>query len=297
MSDTNLPVPCDVPIALIPHPTTRRPRRPLLMRGFVCGLALALALGLTLLLTDRRGGGGAPMVFVGPVIVAEPSTPTPLPIQVGPPELLPGQGWIRIVGLPPLASLSEGHAIAPGSWAVPLMRLLGLVITAPSGEGIRSSVHIALMSPRGSVLAEAQSMLVVMPASRFLPTSTSTRSGIAAPSAAECPEVAAGRRPHAKPEPARHLSEQARRRRAEILVQTGDKRLVEGNVAAAREFYRRAAEMGWSPGALALGVTYDPLKSLGGRILGGADAKKAQCWYARARELADIETGSHQGKN
>jgi len=267
------------------------------MRGFVCGLALALALGLTLLLTDRRGGGGAPMVFVGPVIVAEPSTPTPLPIQVGPPELLPGQGWIRIVGLPPLASLSEGHAIAPGSWAVPLMRLLGLVITAPSGEGIRSSVHIALMSPRGSVLAEAQSMLVVMPASRFLPTSTSssTRSGI--PSAAECPEVAAGRRPHARPEPSKHLSEQGRRRRAEILVQTGDKRLVEGNVAAAREFYRRAAEMGWSPGALALGVTYDPLKSLGGRILGGADAKKAQCWYARARELADLETGSHQGKN
>ena len=68
--------------------------------------------------------------------------------------------------------------------------------------------------------------------------------------------------------------------------------LAEGNVAAAREFYRRAAEMGWSPGALALGVTYDPLKSLGGRILGNADAKKAQCWYARARELADFETGS-----
>ena len=175
MPDTNLPARRDLPIPLIPYPVPHSD--PELSVVWVLGFALALALGLGLglglglTLTNRGSTYAAPTIQVGPVIVAQPSSPTPLPIQIGPPELIPQQGWIRIVGLPPFASLSQGHVTAPGSWSVPLGRLLGLVITAPSEGGARSRVTIALMSPQGSVLAEAQTMFIVAPASRFFPTS------------------------------------------------------------------------------------------------------------------------------
>jgi hypothetical protein len=289
MPDANLPVRRDFPTPLVPNRPARQRPRASVVWGLMCGLAVGLGLGL--LLTIRRGA--APSVHVGPVIVAEPSIATPLPIQVGPSELIPQGGWIRITGLPPLATLSEGHAIAPGFWRVPAAKLLGLAITAPSGEGIRSNVSIALMSPRGSVLAEVRSMLVVIPASRFLPTHghpTGLR-----PSGLEmaCPEVAASKYAGAGLGPSEPSPGQGEKQRAEMLVRSGDNRLANGNVAAAREYYRRAAEMGWSPAAFALGATYDPHEALRGRILGvSADLQKARCWYARARELADMEAAS-----
>lgn len=298
MPDTNLPVGGDLPTPLIPLPSARQRPKVSVVWGLVCGLGLALALGLSLLLANRRSAGAAPRVHVGPVIVAEPSVPTPLPIQIGPAELIPQQGWIRIVGLPPLASLSDGYAIAPGLWSVPTTRLLGLAITAPSGDGIRSNVNIALMSPQGSVLAEAQSMLVVIPASRLVATGGQIRS-VGPPSGIElaCPEVAASELPGVGAEPYNHSSEPERRRRAETLVHTGDKWLGDGNVAAAREFYKRSADMRWSPAAFALGATYDPHETLRGRLIGmSGDLRMARCWYARARELADMEAAS-QGKN
>ena len=296
MPDTNPPVGGDRPTPLIPLEATQQRSRVSLVCGVVWGLALALILGLGALWTTRRGTGATPNVNVGPVIVAEPSTPTPLPIQVGPPELIPQQAWIRIVGLPPLASLSEGHAIAPGLWSVPVMRLVGLAITAPAGEGIRSSVSIALVSPRGSVLAETQSMLVVIPAARFVVTGGQFRN-VAPPSSYEmaCPEVAASQYATVVVAPTHPWSEQEGRRRAETLVQTGDRRFADGNVAAAQEFYRRAAEMGWSPAAFALGATYDPHEVLRGHLIGvRGDIQKARCWYARARELADMEASQRK---
>jgi hypothetical protein len=102
----------DRPTPLIPLEATQQRSKVSLVCGVVWGLALALILGLSALWTTRRGAGATPNVNVGPVIVAEPSTATPLPIQVGPPELIPQQAWIRIVGLPASASLSEGQAIA-----------------------------------------------------------------------------------------------------------------------------------------------------------------------------------------
>jgi hypothetical protein len=296
MPDINLPARRDDPVPLIPHPIAprRRGASVVLVLGFALalalGLGLVLGLGLGLTLTNRESTHAAPTIQVGPVIVAQPSSPTPLPIQVGPPELIPQQGWIRIVGLPPFASLSQGHVIAPGSWSVPLGRLLGLVINAPSEDGARSRVTIALMSPQGSVLAEAQTMFIVAPASRIFPTSA--RSPATRPAALEmaCPGVAA------RPEPFKSFSDQGSRRRAELLVQAGDRRLADGNVAAAREFYKRAAEMGWSPAAFALGATYDP-EAPRGLLHGiGADLKQARCWYERARELAGVEAAA-QGKN
>jgi hypothetical protein len=290
MPDTNLPVRRDLPVPLIPHPVPRqRPRIPVTWAlGFALALGLALGLGLGLALTNRKTAiAVAPTLHVGPTIVAEPSVPTTLAIRIEPPELSSQQGWIKLAGLPPFASLSAGHVIGAGSWSVPLMRLAGLAITAPSGEGTRSRVTVVLMSSHGAVLAEAQFMFIVAAASRAAPTDAgSPVAGFTGPDAS-CPTLAVGRHSSL-------LSEQGSRWRAELLVQTGDKRLAEGNVTAAREFYRRAAEMGWSQAAFALGATYDPEAPRGQRLGVSPDPRQARCWYARARELAGMERTSQR---
>ena len=168
------------------------------------------------------------------------------------------------------------------------MRLAGLAITAPSGEGTRSRVTVVLMSPHGAVLAEAQFMFIVGAASRTAPTGAGSPVAEFAGPDATCPMLAAGRHSNL-------FSEQGTRR-AELLVQTGDKRLAEGNVTAAREFYRRAADMGWAQAAYALGATYDPEAPRGQRLGVSADSKQARCWYARARELAGTERTSQRSK-
>jgi hypothetical protein len=289
MAHSNLPVRFEMPTPLVPLPSP--PRRPRASPVWGLAFGLALALGLGLVFASLWGAGAAPpTMHVAPLIVAEPWIPTLVPIQVGPPELVPQRGWIRITGLPTLASLSEGHAIARGSWSVPVERLLGLAITAPTGEDIRSSVTIALVSPRGSVLAEAQSMLVVVPASRLFPTSGHSPARRQSDLETTCPEVAAGQRADRAPKPSPVASEHGNGQRAEMLVQAGNKKMADGNVAAAREFYRHAAEMGWSPAAFALGATYDPSHA---QLPGAsADPQKAQCWYARARELTGLEAAS-----
>src|SRR5262245_57358754 len=92
--------------------------------------ALALALGITLAAgalqwsaAQRRDG---PRIIVAPTILAEPASQAALIIQVGPPEALPSNSFLRLRGFPASVSLTEGHAIAPGSWAIPLFGLATL---------------------------------------------------------------------------------------------------------------------------------------------------------------------------
>ena len=70
------------------------------------------------------------------------------------------------------------------------------------------------------------------------------------------------------------------------LVKKGDKRLAEGNIAAARLFYERAADAGLAEGALALADTFDAqeLARLGVRGI-QPDPNKARRWYERAQQL------------
>jgi peptidyl-prolyl cis-trans isomerase SurA len=80
------------------------------------------------------------------------------------------------------------------------------------------------------------------------------------------------------------------RERALRLVKRGDEQLAEGNVAAARLFYERAADAGLAQGAMALARTFDAdeLARLGRRDI-HADPKQAQRWYERAQQLGDAE--------
>jgi TPR repeat protein len=76
------------------------------------------------------------------------------------------------------------------------------------------------------------------------------------------------------------------------MLQRGEGFLAQGNLAAARQFFRRAADLGLALGALRLGATYDPLELSVMPVVGmQPDPKEAQFWYERARELGAVEAG------
>jgi hypothetical protein len=85
----------------------------------------------------------------------------------------------------------------------------------------------------------------------------------------------------------------ADRERAEAMIQRGDGFMRQGNLAAARQFFRRAADMGHAVGALRMGGTYDPAELATQKFVGvDADPKEAARWYERARDLGATEAGA-----
>jgi hypothetical protein len=245
----------------------------------VLALALAVAAGMA---EPAQAQRGEPRVVVAPTIVAEPASQTSLAIQVGPAAALPRNSFVRLRGLPASVSLTEGHLIAPGAWAVPLFALTTLKAIVPAGVSGRSDITVQLVGVDGNTLAESQTALVIGPA-------------IIAPveKAPEPPPKRAGP-PPAPPPAARlgpQLSEEARQR-AEKLVATGERHFEQGNMAAARMFFQRAAEAGLAAGAIKMAATYDPaeIARLEITIVGlTADPAEARRWYERARELGAPE--------
>jgi TPR repeat protein len=67
------------------------------------------------------------------------------------------------------------------------------------------------------------------------------------------------------------------------MVRRGAELLVNGDVAAARLMYLRAAEAGEAVAAFALAETYDPLVLAKGGV--PPDVALARAWYEKAREL------------
>ena len=210
-------------------------------------------------------------ISVASSLQAEPASRVRLPIQIGPPEALQKNSFVRIRGLPPAAALSEGHAIAPGSWAVPLIALPTLSVILPAGVQGQSDVAISLMSIDGGQLAEARMLLVVAPTPVATPvTARSSPSPAASPG----------------PTP---LSP-AERERALGLHEKGIEQLERGNVFAARRFFERAAEAGLAQSAMALAATFDPEELAKLNVVGAEpDVDAARKWYEKARELGAVE--------
>ena len=73
---------------------------------------------------------------------------------------------------------------------------------------------------------------------------------------------------------------------ARKLLVRGDQFLADGDVAAARSFFKRAADSGEPQAAIAMGATYDP-SVLGQLRVHGLkpDAATARHWYQRAADL------------
>jgi TPR repeat protein len=246
-------------------------------------LAMALTVGTVALLAgDPETGGwtslawaqqGLVSIKVAPVTRAEAASRLPLQIQVGPQDALAKNSFIRIRGLPATVALSEGHAIAPGAWAVPLAALPGLGLILPAGVEGPSEVAISLVSVEGAVLAEAKTTLVVAPARARAASPEPPPSSVA-------PVVVA---PKLSP---------AERERALGLHTMGLEQLQRGNVFAARKFFERAAEAGLAQGAVAAAGTYDPDELAKLSVVGlQPDVEAARKWYERARELGAVEAG------
>jgi hypothetical protein len=80
------------------------------------------------------------------------------------------------------------------------------------------------------------------------------------------------------------------------LIKRGNDFLKEGDFAAARLVFKRAADAGGAEAALALGSTYDPLviKQLGAFSV-KPDIDSALQWYAKAADLGSAEAANHFG--
>jgi hypothetical protein len=246
-------------------------------------LAIVAAVCMALPAAAQRG---EPRVIVQATIAAEPASQTSLAIQVGPASSLPSNSFIRLRGLPSSVSLTEGHLIAPGAWAIPLFALASLKAIVPAGVSGRADLTLQLVSIDGAILAEAQTALVVQAAAVAPPEPPAKRA---------IPPVAAVPPPAAKAPP---LTDDARQR-AERLVTTGERHFEQGNLAAARMFFQRAAEAGLASGAIKMGATYDPaeLSRLDIAVVGAtANLAEARRWYERARELGAPEADDRLGR-
>ncbi len=78
--------------------------------------------------------------------------------------------------------------------------------------------------------------------------------------------------------------------RAERLLAKGEEYFASGNIAAARDFFERAADVGLAAAALRLAATYDPAELQRVEAKGiVADRNLARKWYERAREMGAAE--------
>lgn len=211
-------------------------------------------------------GAQSPRIAVLATVVAQPASQMPLQIGIAPTESIPRNSFLRLRGLPPTASLSEGHSIAPGAWAVPLNGLPRLTLNLPASASGKSELVITLVDEDGKLLAEARVSLVIQ----------------------QSPPVAAERAPLPRVEPQEMTL--ADREAAEKLVARGERDLDLGNIAQARQYFLRAAQMGLARGALMLGATHDPRELARMRSVSvQPNLAEARKWYGRAAELGAPE--------
>jgi len=217
-------------------------------------------------------------ITVAPKILATPAGVTPLPLQVGPQGVVPRNSFIRLQGIPPAASLTEGYAIGPGYWAIPLIGLPTLRVIVPVGVSGRSELIITLVAMDGTLLDEARTTFVVEAEVANKPVER-TRPEPPLPDPAESYRKS----PAAPRVPALSAQE---RSDAEQLVEQGKRYLDQGNIDVARQYFYRAATAGLAEGAMRLAATYDPAELARLGVQGVvADRAEALRWYERAREL------------
>ena len=232
----------------------------------------------------HRSAAQRPEISVPPTIQAQPASQVALAIKVNPAGSLPSNSFLRLRGFPSSVSLTEGHAIAPGAWAIPLFGLASLKAIVPAGVSGRAEIVITLVDVDGNTLAQKRTALVIASA----PQEKAAPEPPRAPPVVALPSVAPPPVKKAVPSPP-SLSGEAKAN-AERMLAKGSQQLEQGNIGAARSFLQRAAEV-LAEAALKLGATYDPaeLPRFGALTTSFADPKEARKWYERARELGEPE--------
>ena len=258
--------------------------------------ALLLPIAISCLTVAVSPIGGAvsqtrtnPLVIAVPgVFEAEAASETPLPVRIMPEAAVPKQAIVLIRGLPPTVALSEGRLFQSGIWALRINDLPGLTIAAPTTPGVKTELSISVVMLDGAVLAETKSALLITPPPKAAKAAPAAPGGGQITTAAVAPQVEPGQ---SAPRSAAKTLSPEEKQTVEMLMSKGEENVKGGQVNVARLFYKRAADMGWAPGAMALAGTYDAaeLERIG--TLGGVqpDAKLAKQWYEKARDLGAAE--------
>ena len=206
--------------------------------------------------------GEQPSLIVAPVTLVEPGSRARLQIQLSGQQALPKNSFVRIRGLPPSVTVSQGHAIAAGAWAIPIGALPELTIGAPDGLAGWSEIAVTLAVADGAVLAESKTKLVVASRSEA--------------------RAASARLPSTPDDHDRALQFHAQ----------GMEQIKIGNIAGARRLFELAADAGLASSVMELASTYDP-NELGkfGAFGPRPDVEVAQRLYRKAQQLgaADAE--------
>ncbi len=207
----------------------------------------------------------------------EMAAESPLPIRITPDGGTAEKAMLLIRNLPPSVALTEGRLFNSGVWAVRVADLPRLRIAAPAHTVEKRRLSFSLVTLDGTVLANAESTLAVVPAI------TARQPTTAAPARDAQASISAS-----APTPSLTLEEIER---AQLFMRKGEENLRVGNVVVARLFFTRAATAGWAPGAFALASTYDPAELQRLAVAGGinSDTALARKWYKRADELGAIE--------
>lgn len=280
-------------------------------------LLVAISLLIDCSMAPRQANaqsGSDQLALSAPVIFQlEMSTEVPLEIRVAPESAAPAEARVLVRGLPASISLSNGRQFDSGVWALRIDDLPGLKIAVPASLGgdtqpaltYSIELSIAVVTPERSVLAETKSMLVIVPSKapatipeHSVEMSAAVADGESKPAKATALEADDSPTTEAAPrsEQGEQAPQQVRKsfsseemQRIEMFMASGAENLQAGQINVARLFYRRACEMGWAPGAIALAKTYDPAELEG--TIGGVqpDAKLAKQWYQKALELGSPE--------
>jgi hypothetical protein len=120
---------------------------------------------------------GPQRIAVASTIVAEPSSQTSLQVQIASGDSVPANSFVRVQGLPPATSLSHGHAMGPGAWAIPVASLSSVKLGVASKASGTSNVTFTLVAADGESLAEAKTRLVIWrgPVADQAPVAVSSR--------------------------------------------------------------------------------------------------------------------------
>ena len=164
------------------------------------------------------------VINIPAIMFLQPGKPNTVPISVAPAG--ESSNFIRLSGLPPTAELSKGYVIGPSVWSVPVTELQGLTMTLV-GEALgRWTVALHLVNAGNATLAEAKTVVVVVPPGS--PQVAETGAGI----------VAASRNAFvAVPQPPAVMSA-ADRERAMVMLTNGEDQLKTGNIDSEFFFFR-----------------------------------------------------------
>jgi hypothetical protein len=275
----------------------------------------------------RSLAASAPAEFSSEIVTADanavPGQPAPLNVSVKSPQPLE-KTLVNITGIPGGGRLNAGVDTGGGNWLLPPRRLNGLTVNLPASVTGPVTIEAQLLDSNARTPLSPKSKFVINTpaADAAAPAASQAAEAPAEPAKHAQPQSAAFNTqtvPHPSPAdmgfktqtvtaaPAQPAGTQMQaalspsgqdaaarkagaRPEAEDLIREGNKRMRDGDILAARQYYERAVALGDPEAALAMGRSYDPIYFA--RIdkkNAEPDPAKAFEWYKRA-----IDAGAAQ---